>query len=66
MEPATHVALLEEIETQGQLLQHLVDKLEARARTQGDVDGRSVATARTQLQGGFKWLRDALKRPGRF
>jgi len=55
--------LLEEIDMQGRMLKHLLDNLEARARTQGDVDARSLATARTQLQGGLKWLRDAIRKP---
>lgn len=63
MDAATPAFLIEEIDVQARLLQHLVDKLEARARTQGDVDGRAIATARTQLQGGLKWLRDAVRKP---
>lgn len=63
---ATARAFLDQIETQAQQLAHLVDRLEANARTHGDVDGRSIATARTQLQGGFKWLRDAVNKPSGF
>lgn len=54
------VALLNEIDTQAKLMKHLVDKLEARARTQGSVDGRAVSIARTNLQTGFMWLTSSI------
>lgn len=66
MEEETEAALLNEIDTVGAHLRHLVDKLDARARTQGDVDGRSVATGRTYLQTGLMWLRRAVEKPREF
>ena len=60
------VALLNEIDTQGEILRHLVDKLEARARTQGDIDGRWVAMGRSDLQRGLMALQRAVEKPSHF
>lgn len=60
------VQLMNEIKTQGELLGQLVDKLEARARTQGSIDGRWVSIGRTQLQQGLMALTRAVAKPTTF
>lgn len=62
----TEEALLKEIDTQAEMLRHLVDKLDARARTQNDVVGRWVAIGRTDLQTGLMALRRSVQKPGVF
>jgi hypothetical protein len=66
VEEAIEEALLKEIDTQAAMLQHLVDKLDARARTQNDVVARWVAIGRTDLQTGLMALRRAVQKPNVF
>jgi hypothetical protein len=66
MAKAEQEALLKEIDVLGEHLKHLVGKLDARARTQGDVEARCVAVARTELQGGLQWLRRSVLKPDHF
>ena len=60
------IDLMNEVKTQGEMLRHLVEKLEARARTQGGIDGRAVSIARTELQTGLMWLTRSIARPAGF
>lgn len=57
------IDLINEVKTQAEMVRHLVDKLEARARTQGAIDGRAIAIARADLQTGFMWLSRSIARP---
>lgn len=60
------IALMNEVKTQGEMLKRLIERLESRARTQGDVDGRCVSIARTELQTGLMWLARSIARPTGF
>lgn len=66
MDDPTEQALLKEIDTQAEMLRHLVDKLDARARTQNDVVARWVAVGRTELQLGLMSLRRSVQKPSVF
>lgn len=65
MDEQPKTMLEREIDTLGEHVRHLIGKLEARSRTQGDVDGRFVSIARTELQLGFMALRRAVAKPER-
>lgn len=58
--------LLREIDTHASMLEHLVNKLDNRARTQNDVATRWVAIGRTDLQTGMMALRRAVLKPSGF
>lgn len=58
--------MLKEADLLAHQLGGLVARLEARARTQGDVDARWVATGKTDLQKGLMCLRRALLGPNGF
>lgn len=63
---SAQVEILNEIDAAAEDTGRLVETLETRARTQGDVDPRFVAIARTQLQLGFMALNRAVCRPETF
>lgn len=58
--------MLKEAELLAHQLGGLVARMEARARTQGDIDPRWVATGKTDLQKGLMCLRRALLGPNGF
>ena len=62
MNESAKAFMLHELAVQRALVGSLVEKMEARARTQGDIDPRWVATARTDLQKGFMELERAIER----
>ena len=60
------VRLMNEIKTQGELLGHLVEKLEELAALESGIDGRWVAIGKTQLQQGLMALVRSVARPTTF
>lgn len=60
------IDLMNEVKAHAEATKALVEKLEARARTQNDVDGRWVSIGRTDLQKGFMSLTRAIARPDSF